>query len=282
LKANGLERYRALEYAWDRFETSERVDDGVRRRFRSSASLRDAMGPDPFQSARILADPCEEEAASGVAPTHAMLAYRDAHPEVRQAFPMGSRESIVRYGRWFSEDRGALEAFGASLIELHRRSWGREASEGVTATFAAETVPRGYRGLYEPEADVRELGLWVSEVLLVPAAAVPGARLRLEGRYDRSSIARRWGDDVHATLRFFAGDASIGDATLADDGAFEVQLDIPSSYRGDLRITSDRAFVPRDIGINQEARSLSWRLVRLAVGNAVPIDCRRHPIFGNA
>ena len=130
-------------------------------------------------------------------------------------------------------------------------------------------------GVFPIEADVSTRGVWVTDKIIVFIDAQSGDQISLEGIYFSESIKIQTGY-AESTVRFTANGKEIYAAKLNTSGNFSFKCMVPERYDSKLiklAIESDKFFVPKHIGMNDDARRLAWRMKLLKVGERRIFDC---------
>lgn len=161
----------------------------------------------------------------------------------------------------------------------------RPHSPTTTAPPADPSPPTElFSGLFQIEADVKELGVWVSNRVIVPMVANYREKIRLEGIYYPDAIKKQSGH-AYSIVSFRIRDVEIHSAILEANGEFAIEFEAPvpsGTFNTPLTIESSEFFVPQQKGDNADARMLCWRMKRFTMGDSCLVDCTRKDIFAKS
>lgn len=156
-------------------------------------------------------------------------------------------------------------------------------SESIRPLSDAEANTSIY-GIYEGDSDFTESGYWIGLQLVVKIPAHHSGRtLSITGLLFESYL-RHDGDSRPILLIFSLNGTVFFTAPLDGSTTFSKKVGIPSfkSTTARLTIEASRSFVPKNIGLNADSRTLSWRIQYLAIDEYVVIDIKNAPyIFHN-
>jgi hypothetical protein len=116
---NGAIEYSPLEYGFGRFASGDQIPDEVRRVYRIFETFKTRMGQKPFDNVAALNDPFLGWMIGDHAPSNAMAAVWIDRPDLQQAFPLKSIDSIGEFYRWFVSDPSLKRRFPATVMARH-------------------------------------------------------------------------------------------------------------------------------------------------------------------
>lgn len=135
------------------------------------------------------------------------------------------------------------------------------------------------RGWFVKDGDIAADGVWTASEASLPCCASPGLALRVEGHYYADLIERQTGSSV-SEISVAVDGRVVASIALDATGPFSLTASLPDDIRSglaELRIHCSAHFVPHEIGLGEDFRSLAWRAARVALGDVVLLDLTRTP-----
>jgi Rhamnan synthesis protein F/Glycosyltransferase WbsX len=140
-------------------------------------------------------------------------------------------------------------------------------------------VSEHFGGFYQPEPDYRENGIWVSDHFSFPFLLYPGDAVSILGLYYPDLIAKQTGDA--ATLfTVSCGQWALWQQVVSSHGEFAIRFKLPSALpwsASSLTVTTDKVYVPSEIGQAQDNRRLSWRVKSICASRGLALDFTKSP-----
>ncbi len=306
LLANGAQRFAGIAYGYATFADGSPIPEVFRRAYRTCDALRNGMGDRPFDRPDFVTERVDAGIDAERRFTYAMWSVHRGRIDLQKAFPLDSDASVQGFFNWFLVEGDKY--FSPDTVEAHRAiaatlgidsrgssKWRRAvgrlkrymASDAATGARSPDMAPPTrpekraepvyYAGVHF--GDASSAGIWVGRHAVFPLHLAAGTRIAVAGSYPRS-LMERHGKVPQATLRLHADTREIVRVTLADEGDFSLDVTIPADANeaNALEISCDRHFVPRDLGINQDQRELSWQLKELTAGDLAIVDAQRMPM----
>lgn len=144
----------------------------------------------------------------------------------------------------------------------------------------ATSFELAYQGFTHVEPDSDEFGVWVPADVVLPILPIAGERICVRGAYFPELIFKQTGGGT-STLRFWVQGNEIHSMQLTEPGEFVASFLIPEMKNGEggrLRIHCNNAFVPKDLGLGDDIRALSWRMRSVKSGDVSVFDCTRENV----
>lgn len=136
-------------------------------------------------------------------------------------------------------------------------------------------------GAFSFDADREAAGIWISKELTIPVPpAASGTKILLEGTPALSNL-RKAGEPIPQILQLYLGQKLIDTIVISNDSPFSTSFVVPSiiPVGSELSIISNGAFVPQEIGLGADQRTLAWRCQSLKFDEIYLINCRAERPF---
>jgi hypothetical protein len=158
-------------------------------------------------------------------------------------------------------------------------------SRGKGGKTMSQTLSHNpYHGLFDTAAgdDSGENGVWCSTQIFIPIPNAPGGKLRIEGLFIPELLQRATGQDTFF-INVSLSDNIIGTTEKTADGVIDASFSLPEKIptQGVLKLEASSFFVPKNIGLNDDSRKLSWRVRKISVDDRIIIDCTQQQKFAD-
>lgn len=140
-------------------------------------------------------------------------------------------------------------------------------------------VSKSYDGFQPQDADSAVQGFWCGGSVSVPLGIGPHGLIEISGTIDMSMHGRASVSKVN--LNLFLDGETWRSETLNKDGSFAISGTVPQRLVNSrsLQIVSDSVFVPKEIGLGDDSRRLSYRLAKVSVDQLEIVDSGRAAPF---
>jgi glycosyltransferase involved in cell wall biosynthesis len=291
LVANGIARYSAMDYSFSCFADGSPITNADRSRFRTSDALRAMTLGKPFNNRALLSiqGPTAESAeAQTLKRIYAHFLGRQPDESARNSFarrsqaPLGQLQTILLVAT--SREAKAQPGWLLRLL-----SWPIQHAllPSPSTPFAVPPVigfaaprPAPYGGLHGPESDSAESGLWVGARLDLPVCRMAAGHIQIKGAVDLALLRRGGLLGSGFKLEIHGALGLLHTATITDSGPFEIDITVPADSliaASQWTLLASAHVVPKAVGLGEDNRELSWRVISVRVDDLVLLDSARSP-----
>ena len=304
--ANNIAHYKQQPYGFAKFDDGASISDGFRNYFRTSEKMRGLALGKPFAAKayfeNLLAAPLFQSDPRLVH-IYAYFLGRLPDESATEQFEKNKHKvgwafvTSMRVAR--SPEARARKAWLARCIAwftglqnpMRVDMWHLVAEANVSQLSAAfqrrmqwvPNKPTPFMGLHAAEAHSNTNGLWVGPELQMPPCSFTDGRVHIKGSVDLALLSGGQGAGslsgefklcVHGGVNFEHT------VSLQKSGPFEIDFIAPAQlFKANHHwcISASAYVVPQRLGLNDDARQLSWRVHSIAVDSTVLLDCTRSP-----
>lgn len=133
-----------------------------------------------------------------------------------------------------------------------------------------------YTGIYPTDSDSTVSGLWCSQAISIPMPEGPHQSIEIIGTYI-PELHKRATNAKTVEIRLLLDNVCVYKKILPDSGEINISIPVAEGSSGAklLHVELSSSFVPSQIKLNGDVRSLAWRITKASTGSCVMVDAGR-------
>ena len=171
-----------------------------------------------------------------------------------------------------------LRRIGITLNRIlrYRHPASTQLHHETTRRHASSVATTSYRGIYPPETNSTESGLWCARSITIPLPEGPHKSLHLKGTCP-IALHRQARKVDTVEIELFLDEISICRQCIPASGEVEISVLIEGalSFSKSLRVELNSSFVPTEIGLHLDDRRLAWKILQASTAQCAMIDVHR-------